>query len=165
MQIANKDKFVKKQYKKLDSSFRSSDIKGMSEAYMNLAFMYGLKAESIARYVVSVANWKQDRRIWSDSPSTPYMSFAMASIAKNPFVLFKKIQEIRKQEEAPEVKTEGAESSQGKPSDYGDCDWCFSGGLVNSGGKCVGGDFICDDCHSEYEALKVKDAESSGAMG
>lgn len=145
MQIANKDKFVKKQYKKLDSSFRSSDIKGMSEAYINLAFMYGLKTESIARYVVSVANWKQDRRIWSDSPSTPYMSFATASIAKNPFALFKKIQEIRKQEEAPEVKTEGAESLPILPSDYGHCDFCHDD--LNGVGYSDGGNkFVCQDC-------------------
>ncbi|EGR2797612.1 hypothetical protein DU976_17325 [Vibrio navarrensis] len=142
MQITNKHEFVKKQYKKLDSSFRSSDIKGMSEAYINLAFMYGLKTESIARYVVSVANWKQDRRIWSVNPRGSYMSFATASIAKNPFALFKKIQEIRKQEEAPEVKTEGAESS----SDFVCIECVHCGGVDEQALNNTIHGLVCRDC-------------------
>lgn len=42
------------------------------------------------------------------------------------------------------------ESSPDKPSDFGDCDWCFNASLNNEGCHKVGNDSICNRCHFEH---------------
>ncbi|MCG3728997.1 hypothetical protein [Vibrio cincinnatiensis] len=131
--------FTKVQYKRLASAYRARNIAFMSYHFTNLTLRYGGNfatelAQSIEK---SHKHWNKtfsNQIMIRDYPDS-YTAFLAKSVAKSPFSLWLAIKrnkksetfknaswspmrrelvrrnEIRKQEEAPEVKTKGAESS------------------------------------------------------
>lgn len=119
MQIKFKDDFLKKQYKKLAGAYRAKNIALIACHFTNLTLRYGgAFATELAQFIEKT---EKQKRIAFDYESSfgddmaNLSCFLHKSIVKNPFALFLAIQrnnkKIRKQEEAPEVKTKGAESS------------------------------------------------------
>ncbi|WP_046030558.1 hypothetical protein [Vibrio vulnificus] len=164
MQVRFHDDFAKKQYKRLCGAYRQRNISRISCHFTNIVFRYGGQyASDLALFIQQTESWKIEKQVGILAGKGSYSYFKAVSVSKNPYPIFKKMEQIRKQEEAPEaLAVDGAESSKGKPSDYGDCDWCYVKDLEQDGCHKVGEDFVCSICHFEHlESLKVEGAESS----
>lgn len=119
MQIKFNDDFLKKQYKKLAGAYRAKNIALMACHFTNLSLRYGgAFATELSQFIEQTEKQKQidfayESEFEGDMGDLSY--FLHKSISKNRLSLFFAIdrnnKKIRKQEEAPEVKTEGAESS------------------------------------------------------
>ncbi|WP_217529075.1 hypothetical protein [Vibrio metschnikovii] len=153
MQIKFSDDFLKNQYKKLSRAYRAKNIASMACYFTNITLRYGgAFATELSQFIEKTEKQKQidfayESSFNGDMGNLSY--FLHKSMAKNRLSLFLAIErnnkKIRKQEEAPEVKTKGAESLPVVPSDYGCCDWCHVD-LGGVGHSIAGGRFVCSDC-------------------
>lgn len=140
MQIKFKDDFLKKQYKKLAGAYRAQSIALVACHFTNISLRYGgAFATELSQFIQKVERKKlkefSDALIIEINPNT-FFAFECRTVSKKPYQLFRAIErnnkKVRKQEEAPEVKTKGAESSLEL------CDSCkntFKGDFV-----------VCPDC-------------------
>ncbi|WP_332398568.1 hypothetical protein [Vibrio metschnikovii] len=119
MQIKFKDDFLKKQYKKLAGAYRAKNIALIACHFTNLTLRYGgAFATELAQFIQKTENQKlkqfSNALVIERNPNTLF-AFECRTVSKKPYRLFRAIErnnkKIRKQEEAPEVKTKGAESS------------------------------------------------------
>ncbi|ELV8742273.1 hypothetical protein ACWOK6_004232 [Vibrio vulnificus] len=113
MQIRFHDDFAKKQYKKLSGAYRAKNIALIACHFTNITLRYGGQyASDLALFIQKTEKWKRDRDYALWMPKGTYSHFKGLSICKNPYPVFAKIKQIRKQEEAPEaLAVDGAESS------------------------------------------------------
>ncbi|EOB6679225.1 hypothetical protein ACKBNH_001703 [Vibrio vulnificus] len=114
MQVRFHDDFAKKQYKRLCGAYRQRNISRISCHFTNIVFRYGGQyASDLALFIQKTEEWKKERAIALYMPKGTYSHFKGLSICKNPYPVFAKIKQIRKQEEAPEaLAVDGAESSR-----------------------------------------------------
>lgn len=119
MQIKFKDDFLKNQYKKLAGAYRAKNIASMACHFAHITVRYGLAfATELSQFIQKVENQKlkqfSDALVIERNPNT-FFAFDCRTVSKKPYQLFRAIErnnkKVRKQEEAPEVKTKGAESS------------------------------------------------------
>ncbi|ELK8601447.1 hypothetical protein RV072_002231 [Vibrio vulnificus] len=144
MQIRFHDDFAKKQYKKLAGAYRAKNIALMACHFTNITLRYGGQyASDLALFIQKTEEWKKVRDIALCMPKGTYSHFKGLSICKNPYPVFEKIKQIRKQEEAPEaLAVDGAESSHiglglavkgVKCFDVKLCEMCKTGILTEQG--------------------------------
>ncbi|HDY8085366.1 TPA: hypothetical protein RQK88_003446 [Vibrio vulnificus] len=113
MQVRFHDDFAKKQYKRLCGAYRQRNISRISCHFTNIVFRYGGQyASDLALFIQQTEDWKIKRDLGLSLSKESYSYFKAVSVSKNPYPIFKKIEQIRKQEEAPEaLAVDGAESS------------------------------------------------------
>ncbi|WP_223370942.1 hypothetical protein [Vibrio vulnificus] len=114
MQVRFHDDFAKKQYKRLCGAYRQRNISRISCHFTNIVFRYGGQyASDLALFIQKTEDWKIKRKLGLSLSKESYIYFKAVSVSKNPYPIFKKIEQIRKQEEAPEaLAVDGAESSR-----------------------------------------------------
>ncbi|HAS6217114.1 TPA: hypothetical protein I7172_19740 [Vibrio vulnificus] len=114
MQVRFHDDFAKKQYKRLCGAYRQRNISRISCHFTNIVFRYGGQyASDLALFIQKTESWKIEKQVGILAGKGSYSYFKAVSVSKNPYPIFKKIEQIRKQEEAPEaLAVDGAESSR-----------------------------------------------------
>ncbi|EPX4144636.1 hypothetical protein ACW0FS_004316 [Vibrio vulnificus] len=114
MQVRFHDDFAKKQYKRLCGAYRQRNISRISCHFTNIVFRYGGQyASDLALFIQQTESWKIEKQVGILAGKGSYSYFKAVSVSKNPYPIFKKIEQIRKQEEAPEaLAVDGAESSR-----------------------------------------------------